>query len=481
MNQVQLLDGLAIVYEDFESEKIDDIKKFIEKYSVMFSYFEKEDSNKKIKISEFRDLVESIVEEFTKDDGVKKLIESEDSLACMYLSYLILEKDKTNDTLIELPSNMTTELILFFLSLKYFDNEPSKICDILFSDNSPEMDNIINKLKDEQRENIYNYCLKNVANYIEEYEPSIYTNLGIFLDKLTQINIESVNILGSKQNKIDNLKQLSNDEFDTIFNDFLEYIKAPKEWFDTYKHLKNNNLIKYEYNDNEIYQNGECYFDKNDQLYKISLISDGTLKTFITFVHEFIHYISTIQNENISFSLLEFPSIYYENIAANFLKNSGYDTEMVDQLLKFRIKNNFDVFSGQILLFKDILTYKKNGTFSLEKRIKFYSDAINTVNEFKINLIKELKEAGIDEGLDFLSLDNRNPIEVAYNQIDNEIDDFVKSGALILNGYQYLIGSLLTSKILENEIVDNQNENMICVTNNLGKYSIDSILKLLSL
>ena len=123
--------------------------------------------------------------------------------------------------------------------------------------------------------------------------------------------------------------------------------------------MRKNNLISFEYS-KEI-ENGECYFDGTDNNWKIKLISDGTIRTFVTFAHEFMHYVSLSQSDNINFSLLEFPSIYYENIASEFLKNNGYEEGIIDETLNMRNSNSFSLFGSQILQLKDILSFKKNG------------------------------------------------------------------------------------------------------------------------
>lgn len=225
--------------------------------------------------------------------------------------------------------------------------------------------------------------------------------------------------------------------------------------------------------------NGGCYFNSDDQEWKIYLISDGTIRTFVTFVHEFVHYVSLKQNDNINFSLIEFPSIYFENIAAEFLKDRGYEEGIIDEVLNARNANNFELYADQILQLKEILNYKKNGPFSIEKRIEFCRNWIESMNDFKINMVQMLKNNGINEIPDSLqTLEERSPVEIAYEEIDAKIDEFVKSGLLILNGYQYLVGSLLSFSILDTTNRKFGNENMINIANQLDNYSISSIIQL---
>ena len=241
-----------------------------------------------------------------------------------------------------------------------------------------------------------------------------------------------------------------------------------------YQYLKTNRLISFEYSD-EV-ENGQCYLDDKLQIRKIELIGDGTIRTFVTFVHEFIHYVSLINYEDIDFSLIEFPSIYFENIAAMFLKNKGYDEKIVEDVLNTRNTNNCSLFIPQIIQLKEILEYRKNGLFSIEKRIEFNRNMIDGINQSRIKMAKLLQEAGVQEiPQHYLQLEERDPVEITYAEIDDKIEEFVKSGLLILSGYQYLVGSLLSSYLLETKIIKLCNEKMIDITNNLDKYTIKSI------
>lgn len=54
-----------------------------------------------------------------------------------------------------------------------------------------------------------------------------------------------------------------------------------------------------------------------------------------------------------------------------FLKNKGYDEKIVEDVLNTRNTNNCSLFIPQIIQLKEILEYRKNGLFSIEKRIEF--------------------------------------------------------------------------------------------------------------
>ena len=106
-----ILNGLTITYDISEEEKINEISKFIQNHRFMFDDFDNGNNNETININEFKNLVNQIIVAFTKEKSLKTTIESEEFLPSMYLSYLILKKGQLNNTLIQLPSNMTIELV----------------------------------------------------------------------------------------------------------------------------------------------------------------------------------------------------------------------------------------------------------------------------------------------------------------------------------------------------------------------------------
>ena len=480
MQTKKLLNGLTISYDNLEKEKLKEIANFIQKHSFLFTDFEKENHNITISIDEFYPFVEMIVNKFTGDNNLKQNVESQDFLPALYLSYLILKNDKQNNTLIQLPNNLTMEFLLFLLSIKYYNYDVSKICKALFSNSSIEYKEMMEQLKNEQRLNVYNYYLKCASNFLEAFDTSLLDNLESIIQKLTQENLEYMKTVQTQQSRLTDLKQLSKDEFDTLFQSFLKYINAPKEWLNHYENLKENNSIQFQYSTTQ--DNGTCYFDSSNQTWKIELISDKTIRTFVTFAHEFAHYISLTQNPDFNFSLLEFPSIYFENIASEFLEEYGYEKGIINEVLNARRANNFALFGTQILQLKDILSYKKNGPIKLEDKIENYRKLIQNQNNFIINMRKTLKEIGITELPDFLqTLEERDPIEIINEELDQKIEEVVQSGLLILNGYQYLVGSLLSFELLDAENRKSTTQKMIDITNQLSNYSITRILKLFNI
>lgn len=104
------------------------------------------------------------------------------------------------------------------------------------------------------------------------------------------------------------------------------------------------------------------------------------------------------------------------------------------------------------------------------------------MNNFKNNMVQILKDAKIgDIPSSLQNLEEQDPVKMAYEELERKIISFVQSGFLILNGYQYLIGSLLAYNILDTTSSDLGNKVMINITNQLNKYTLSGIIQLFNI
>lgn len=458
------INGLKILYQNEDAKTINEITNFVNKYTFLFVDF----VNKEIYIEQFWQLVNKIITEFFKDEEVKKVINQADYLPSCYLSYMILNDSTENGSLIQLPEDITKEKTFFLLVSHFFQYDVDKIITLLKKDDRNDNDKLIEQIKNKERFNVYNYILKASLNYLEQYDFLFFENLDIIIEKFNKENFEYIT---SKENReIPELKlpKLSKEEFDNLVYEFLGYINAPFEWIEKYNYLKSENLITFKYSD--VIDNGACYMENG--IRKIRIESDQTIKTFITFIHEYIHYIS-LENGNPQFSLLEFPSIYFENITALFLISFGYNQDILNYVLSRRKNGNFDLYASKIGFLSKVCSYKKNGPIEKEKIVNFLEKQKEIINDFKKDMYNILKE---EEMPDFLQkLEYYNSEEMANKDCDADIEEFIKSGLLILNGYQYLVGTILSYDILDSNS-NAFNPLMIDITNNLGEYTIEKIM-----
>ncbi len=477
----QILKGLTITYDKSEEEKVNAISEVIQRHQFIFDgLFDDENNNTMIDVNDFNNLVNQVVAKYVAAiEPFKTEFESEDFLLSNYLGYLILKYNQGNHPNMQYDSDVTVEQVLFALSIKYYNYDVEKISQALLS----EYTEMVNHLKEEQRINLYNYILRWLLKQLEETDRSMIEQLGPMLLESVKRNAEYGKYLRSHNSELDNLKELSKEELDKLFIDFLSYINAPQKWVELYNEARQNNLITFEYS-KEMY-NGACYFDETDNKRKIKVISNGTIRAFITFVHEFMHYVVGMQNDKTPLSLLEFPSIYYENIAGEFLQSVGYGEGIIDDILTMRYSDNLRKSDSNFRLLTDILSIKKSGLISLEAKKAIHKSGIEARNIIKIRRAEEYKSRGDEVPEYLLTLENpdeKTVDEMTYSEIDDFINKFViaksEDDIPLLKSTSYLVGSLLAFEILENTDRKHSNEMMIDVTNQLDNHSMASIMQL---
>lgn len=390
---------------------------------------------------------------------------------------LVEEETKNGETFIQLNDNITDDMLWFVLACKFFDckTQFDELSNFLKYRNDKEL--IFEWLKQTQRFNTYNYLLEIASNYLKEYDFYFFDNLDEIFSKMNEKNFDYV--ISSKNSNY-KLQKLSLEDFENIFFGFLDKIKAPKEWKEIYIDLKNNNRIIFE-ESKDGKDNSKCFID-NDGIRKIKVTTDGTVNDFISFVHEFIHYIS-LQKDMPPFSLLEFSSIYYERVAAIHLINIGFDENIIKSVIENRNKNNFGKYYDLFGILLDMCRYNKKGNIIREDKIELLKKATEATNECVENLINIFLEAGnpTDE-LQSLIIKDCDFGKKVDDECDYYIMEFIKNGLLVLDGYQYLTDSYLADSVLEKEDDDDTIfDKMVFITENLSDFNIETISKYLGI
>lgn len=390
---------------------------------------------------------------------------------------LVEEETKNGETFIQLNDNITDDMLWFVLACKFFDckTQFDELSNFLKYRNDKEL--IFEWLKQTQRFNTYNYLLEIASNYLKEYDFYFFDNLDEIFSKMNEKNFDYV--ISSKNSNY-KLQKLSLEDFENIFFGSLDKIKAPKEWKEIYIDLKNNNRIIFE-ESKDGKDNSKCFID-NDGIRKIKVTTDGTVNDFISFVHEFIHYIS-LQKDMPPFSLLEFSSIYYERVAAIHLINIGFDENIIKSVIENRNKNNFGKYYDLFGILLDMCRYNKKGNIIREDKIELLKKATEATNECVENLINIFLEAGnpTDE-LQSLIIKDCDFGKKVDDECDYYIMEFIKNGLLVLDGYQYLTDSYLADSVLEKEDDDDTIfDKMVFITENLSDFNIETISKYLGI
>lgn len=408
---------------------------------------------------------------------VQKSLEMPETLPSIYSQFLIKKLQKRNETNIQLNTNISENILWFLLACKYYNPE-TQFTDLTeFMKYQMNKEELLGWLKETQRFETYNYLLQVASNWLKEYDLSFYNHLGDVITTSTRKILDIVEL----EEKLHKLEGMSPSEAEVAFLDFLDKIHAPEEWKKIYYDLKSKNDIIYEQQIDDI-DNSESFLDESDGRRKIRVTNNNTVETFIRLVHEFMHHIVvTSTDKDIPFSLLEFPSIYYERVAAIYLISIGHNEDILNAVIDKRNNANLNDYKSLIGIMVDITRYNNKGPITIEEKIEFIKKSDEEVKKVTRTLIGVFKQEGIDTTeLEYLVAQQINYEEEVKNDCDARILEFTRDGLLILNGYQYLTDSCLAEKLIEKS--DSKTpEKMIYVTNHLADFTIDTAIKYLDI
>ncbi len=483
MNYIKIGD-IKLQYDESITD-IERIKKIINLNEFLFSdykdktisFVEQNTSDDNVVyVNNFDEFFFDLLKQLLNDTSFISSLDNKDLLPALYIQLLVKKESINGETLIQLNDNITDDMLWFIIACKFFDckNQFNELSNFLKYRSDKE--HIFEWLKETQRFNTYNYLLEITLNNLKEYDFYFFDNINEIFSKMNEKNFDYV--LSSEASSY-KLQKMSIESFENIFFGFLNKIKAPKEWKEIYIDLKTNDRIIFE-ESKDGKDNSKCFID-NDGIRKIKVTTDGTINVFIYFVHEFIHYIS-ISKGMPPFSLLEFPSIYYERVAAIYLINIGYDENIMKGVIEDRNKNNFDKYYDLFGILLDMCRYNKKGNISREEKVEFLKKATEATNESVENLISIFLENGesIDD-LQSLIIRDCDYGKKVDNECDYYIIEFIKNGLLVLDGYQYLTDSYLADRLLEKEGNDSISDKMIYITENLSNFNIETISKYLGI
>ena len=465
--RIQIKD-IEFVFSENQQQFIDDIKMLIlNNYELILMYL---GENKTIDISQdksnFNDTFHFIVNEAYNNDKNQQAFNDKEFLSALHVEALIRRKKYFNTTIVQQNPNMSDEMLSSLIAYKYFELNGTFDDFVEYLKYRNREDELYQWLQNVSRWDTYNYLLEITSNYWAKEDDEIfkYTNyiLSIWLNK-------TIDIIKNNDKISKEYQAITEKEFDDLFYEFLNYIKAPIEWVDIYNSLKTNGLIIKK--DNK-FDNSKCFTD-NDGVFKIFIGNGNNLKGFCDFVHEFIHYVSRQKFPTVErLSISEFPSIFFEKLSADFLKEKGYSSEIVDQVTNDRDSNNYSLCFSLLPLIKDLIRYIHCGEINKEEKMIFYKKVFDSLNRTRKKMLKIITDAGeqVKDPTAFA------PIEV---DIEKEVDDECDSMILVIYGYQYLLDSYLAEQILA--IIDRDNtvvEKMINVTNNLALINIKNVIEL---
>lgn len=474
------IEGINIQYDDFFENKIDKILDIIKMNKLLFFDYkgkticftseEKQNHNSTIYISNFNSFFDDVLLKFIK---VNDNLFSQISLVGLYLQLLSIGKNH----FIDFKFNLSEDDIYFLIAFRYFDykNDFNSLSIFLKERKNKEL--IFNWLSKTQRYDLYNYLLKFLVDYFNNYDSLFLNNLKDFMIKVDENTTNENNIDKIFKYSESKLPKISQNEFERVLFNFLIYINEAEKW-DYYCKLKKENRIVFS-NTNE--EDCSCCFKDKDGILKIKISSDETILDLLTFVHEFVHLIA-LESESVNDLLDEFPSIYFENIAANYLIDIGYlPKDLIMQMLDFRVKDNFEILtllsSNGIL--DDVYRFKIKGVVTKEELVKEEKMKYDNFKRKNKDLLNRLDNAKLkDELKETLYLVEKYYSNCEYivdKKIDNNILLIISDLKLIIQSIQYLVGSYLSKSLLDKDNKYEDLEKMKHITKNLKDFNIESV------
>ena len=390
-------------------------------------------------------------------------------LPALYMNLLAKQSTEENEKFIMLDDSVSEDVMWFLTACKYFDYKTQfhELAHFLKYRNDSEK--IFAWLGQTQRFKTYNYLLGVAAKYLQKYDTSFFNKMDEIIFAMRLENMK----FAIHSGKIDHaLEAISFEEFETIFWGFLHHIKAPQPWQDIYVDIRDNKKVIWE--ESKDGSNHSQVFVDTDGVKKIKVTTDGTIKFFVSFVHEFIHYVNW-KNNDLAISLSEFPSIYYEKVAAAYLVGLGFEENIIQNIVQDRAEGNFLIYSFLVGLLEDIYHYSKMGPITREEKTQPYETTKKIIGDLNTELENlDMVDKLSLVNLDFLTKLNADFGVLADKECDMRILQFAKEGLSVLDGYQYLVGNFLANSVLEKEDDDIIADKMNYLTDHLGDFTIES-------
>ncbi len=464
--------GLDIVFDESYLDDIDDIIKIIDNnFDSVFSFILNNGSYLSLIPTDNPDAF--VWTDFYRDfyfyiKGVfnsKKIpiLDDPNLLSGLYAELLLRENKIENSILLSHSNQITDEMLNNVIAYKYYEEREDFDSFIEYLKYRDNTDNIRTWLRENYRFDTYNYIIGGLNEYLDKNGFNLVTyplidDIVSRIGKRYPIELPKTDIM----------------QIDDMFYEFLDYIKAPQLWKDTYKELKENKQIVFKKGNGKNFS--MCYNDSKDGKNKLLINDSENIGTLASLVHEFIHYV-TFDNSLKNYALSEFPSIFFERILAIFLLQKGYDKQVVDEMFYFRNKNNYEIISELYFLFGDIIYYKENGYISRENKERFWRSFISDLREKERRIIEYHKDKNLPlPNLNSLPSDEDIP-RIVDEDCDNLILLFINNNISIIDGYQYLLGSFLANKIdLSNN--DREIRQMIFISRNLSKFHTKDIIEI---
>ena len=401
----------------------------------------------------------------------------------LYLKFLLLDKYNTvQEYAPEFANNDEYEIYINSLyslaAAIYYTNQniPHKMVDFIIEPTNEEKEKIIEWLNERHRYKLLNLLLDDQYQLIIQAEdedvardPYLKDNLDSILDAIQTDFINSPIYL--QEDIKEKLPSLTKDELDELCMEFFQKIDPSKNWLRKYNEMKTERIVCGNAPDNSNID--WCVVPYGNTLVMVAPLT-GTIRDFRSLIHEFAHYISLEdlnQNETISPSIHEFPSIVLETEAIKFLEEKGYSKEDINTLRIERIvwteENILDV--NPVLRY--LAKYLKDGPITYEKE-KAESE----------NILEQYKSYDNDELIEIISKYVKTDYESLTQKIDIQNTFLLQFPDYVVRAYPYVISMYLAKKTSEKIAAEPSTlYKVVDITNNLKRYTPETIISQLDL
>lgn len=439
------------------------------------------DNDEVVYVSNFDEKFKELV------DGVYNVsvfpdLQNESGVNSIYLSFLASSIPDDNEKIFNFPT-LDPEIMTSLMGMLYFDEIGDRDAFINFLKFRENKDMIIKEFSKKTRFSAYNDLLGMMVDFLKNNDKDVINqifNLVPLLFRQYARNLVDVNFSNNGDYEF---PKISHDELFTLFEDFLDSYHLD-DWKIEFRKLRERNGIIFDDGDN-LYDCSKCFYDDEDGRFKILLDDKDNLEVFCSLVHEFAHYMFLDRNTVSFLGLSEFPSIFFEKLSSLYLKKCGFVSEMIDNLLLYRNKNNIDIYLSIFPLFLDMSAYVGKGAVSRDAKIKYAVDEFNTLTNARLKLAEEYRNSGVDVPDEYFEIPEVDFEEAIDLDCDELLRLFLSEGFTFINGYQYLIGSFLADCVFEKlDNTSNDNEvvsSMKNIAENLGNYSFNDIVVLYNL
>ncbi|MDD5888302.1 MAG: hypothetical protein PUC82_02305 [bacterium] len=451
--------GIIIDYDKKNKAQALELKKIIEQNPQFFTYLLSNYkgisfTNKKSYLNIPLDMdlstsVISTIDSFFLQTTPKK---TQEELSNWLLAYTIIEKTNhpSNYNIAKLPPNFSYYYIAY---LRYqVDHSKEKLLSFIFNPTIAEENALFNWLCKRSGLSLYNNLLQKEILTLSNSKKPLDLFLVNNIEKITKII--SDNFSAEEQEEchqnlpLQNLTKLKKEQCDELCMEYLATIDPTLKWLEIYITAQENGHIKYTSNNRK----WETISNHDD----ISIVAplSGTIEDFISMIHEFSHYISLINlniGESIPLTLIEFPALFFEKTAYDFLLSKNYPQDEIALLQEQRDSWTQENYLSVLPYLNYLSGYLKND-FKL--------------NEYEVKNWHEVQDDYIEDQDECL---NRNSFLITKHDA-------------ITKQYPYVIGSYLAQTALRKQnAAPDTLKDIIYYTENLSKTSPEEIFTYLSI